>query len=631
MRRALAALAVALLPVVVYLPSLANGFVWDDRQLIVENDSLTRNGATWHAFTKDFWESEEQTGTSDYYRPIVTLSYILDRSLFGLEPAGYHRTNVLIHAGVAGLLFLLLTDFGVSLWTAALGAGLFAVHPALTESVAWISGRTDSLAVLLMLGCLLADGRRSEISWRVLSLAALAAALLAKETAVVTPLAAAILEAARRGRGATPVWPAVLRALRVRGDMLGVVAAYFVLRFLVLGVAATHGAIAGAGLGWPARLAAIPHLLGILLVPTLSRIEYGSGLPGRLLLPGAAAGVLLTVLLFAAASRRTSRISDRPVLRSFVHCGLVAFLPSIAVIALKAVVADRLIYAPAVFLLPALAGALAGWTAWRRVGIALLSTAVLVCAGVTAAKASLWRSDRVLFEKAIGVPHPSARAYLNLGIAYHDDGLLLESLDALEEALSMERLKSAYYTRGLLYTELGCHDLAVRDYEASLMMDPAYVHAANNLGALLAEMGRAAEAEEVLERALARGRGKAEELRANLELLRLARAGGETRTNVPDRACTGPDAARRLLQDARALNRRALDRLRSRQLDQAGILIEAALHRDPTLVAARLNLAQWHVLRGEGTEARRVLDEILTGDPRNEAARRLLDYLDTAP
>src|SRR5205814_1877512 len=82
-------------------------------------------------------------GESSFFRPLIALSFFLDVKLWGLTPAGFHLTNVLAHVLVSlGVLRLAARVTGSEV--GALSAGLlFAIHPAHSESVAFISGRTD--------------------------------------------------------------------------------------------------------------------------------------------------------------------------------------------------------------------------------------------------------------------------------------------------------------------------------------------------------------------------------------------------------------------------------------------------------------------------------------------------------
>jgi len=71
------------------------------------------------------------------WHPLTWLSHELDFTLFGLNPAGHHAVNVLLHAANAVLLFLLLQSATGFRWRSLMVAALFALHPINVESVAW--------------------------------------------------------------------------------------------------------------------------------------------------------------------------------------------------------------------------------------------------------------------------------------------------------------------------------------------------------------------------------------------------------------------------------------------------------------------------------------------------------------
>lgn len=140
-------LLAALLP---YLNSLENGFVLDDQELIVSNPYVQGGAALGALFTADFWEAQNQV-RSNHYQPITMVSFALNHRLGGLEPFGYHLTNLLLHILVSVLLLLVLRRLlprGMLALTAAL---LFAVHPVHTEAVAAVGGRAHLLAALFFL------------------------------------------------------------------------------------------------------------------------------------------------------------------------------------------------------------------------------------------------------------------------------------------------------------------------------------------------------------------------------------------------------------------------------------------------------------------------------------------------
>ena len=142
-------IALALAPalaLLAYWNSLGGEFVWDDRTLILDGNLGGAWGRLDELFTSNFFYRAEFEPTYGYYRPVTTLSYVLDYWIWGLQPFGYHLTNVLLHASCSVWVGLILMRLEFDSGPAILAALLFAVHPIHTESVAWISGRTDLLA-----------------------------------------------------------------------------------------------------------------------------------------------------------------------------------------------------------------------------------------------------------------------------------------------------------------------------------------------------------------------------------------------------------------------------------------------------------------------------------------------------
>jgi len=139
-----------------YAPTLRNDFVWDDTALILR-DPLIRS---WQLIPEAFQHFLFIDATpSDFYRPIQRLTYLADYAAFVFKPAGYHFTSILCHLG-ATLAFLLLANellrnWNVEerkrRWLAFIAALIWAVHPVHTAAVAYVSGRADPLAALLLI------------------------------------------------------------------------------------------------------------------------------------------------------------------------------------------------------------------------------------------------------------------------------------------------------------------------------------------------------------------------------------------------------------------------------------------------------------------------------------------------
>ena len=129
-------------------------------------------------------------GKDKFCRPILNLTFLCEKYLYGIKPFGYHLTNITIHLFAVFSIFLFLTlryDKNKTLILCL----LFACHPALVQSVAWISGRNDSLLTwFIVLSCYFLiknlDGNKYHLSF--LHLLFFTLSLFTKETAIVVPI-----------------------------------------------------------------------------------------------------------------------------------------------------------------------------------------------------------------------------------------------------------------------------------------------------------------------------------------------------------------------------------------------------------------------------------------------------------
>jgi tetratricopeptide (TPR) repeat protein len=130
-----------------YLPALHGGFVWDDASWTTNLTALFQNASGLH------WIWFQPTALQQYY-PLTGTTFWLDYQFWKFWTLPYHVENVLLHALAALLFWRLLVR--LQLPGAWLAAALFALHPVMVESVAWITERKNVLSLALYLGALLA-------------------------------------------------------------------------------------------------------------------------------------------------------------------------------------------------------------------------------------------------------------------------------------------------------------------------------------------------------------------------------------------------------------------------------------------------------------------------------------------
>jgi hypothetical protein len=198
--RWLGAAVLALITVLVYVPAMSGGFIWDDDRLLTDNPAVKTIYGLYSIWFGNWAED---------YIPLTLSSFWLEWHLWGLHAAGYHIVNVLLHAANAVLLWRVLKCLGVpESWLAAL---LFAVHPVCAASVVWIAERKNTLSMFFYLLSLwwflrfdeaVPSAVETEKSrrWRGFSLTAFFLALLAKSSVAVLPAVLLLFVWWRRGR-----------------------------------------------------------------------------------------------------------------------------------------------------------------------------------------------------------------------------------------------------------------------------------------------------------------------------------------------------------------------------------------------------------------------------------------------
>ena len=498
-----AGVAVAALAAVVYANALANGMVWDD-PIVLNRQLLAFRSLHDIVFTP----RNIPQYSPDYYRPLTTVSYLLDRAIGGGQPFMFHLSVVLYHMLATWLVFRLgLALFApAGLAAAGLGAALFAVHPIHTESVAWGAGRSDVLACIFALAATLAALRSDWSPWRRATGAAalVFVSVLAKETTaalfVLLPLIDTTLQrvpsptppvarrADRRRQRTTPVATGPAPLLLALPFAVGLVV-YVGLRQAALGTIVGSASPLGAD-GVPKIIGAIGLYLAKLVLP-IGQCAYISDLPTQPL----ALVVTLAMLLAGAAGLWLAwQRGQRVVVFLLLWIGM-TLAPSLAIVAKipTAPVSERYLYLPSVgfcLLVGFAAADLLRRTATRAPYRWAVTSAValLVVAGAVATvrRNAVWRSNLALW---------SDTAAKNT-----TDGLPLRSLaaaqlEASDSATAAELFRQALQRRNdqigkfVIYNNLGTIamnqqrlDEAEQQYQTALSLNPNAADCLFNLG-----------------------------------------------------------------------------------------------------------------------------------------------------
>lgn len=193
-------LVIAIVAMLPFTASVGGSFIYDDFMLVVGNE-LVRELRIAELWSTEFFHNAKALHFQ-YFRPLVTTSWALDWALFGGHPAGFHATNLAIHAIVACLVFGTLRRWSGRDGAALLATLVWAWHPTKTEAVVWISGRTDLLCTLGLLVAIAGTGRRlRKVRWGLpLEALGILLAFTAKESAVVLPGLVAVEAWVHQGR-----------------------------------------------------------------------------------------------------------------------------------------------------------------------------------------------------------------------------------------------------------------------------------------------------------------------------------------------------------------------------------------------------------------------------------------------
>ncbi len=480
-----------------YANSFGNPFLWDQEAAIVNNPLIRSLRNIPQAFRSDLF-GKPLTATG-YYRPVGVVTYMLDYRVWGLKPAGFHLTSILLHATAGVLLFYLFRKLGVPGWVNFLVCLFFVIHPANTETVTYLF-REESLGLIFSAACFLAylKVREGNAGFAAAAVVFFVLALLSKETSVVLPFLLAI-ESALWGRSkmASERYLRASRYLIVA--LVGVSVAYIGIRQHLISSSGLHFVSTISSASRWQRILTLPRILatyvGLVVFPRHLHMEYlfvtekASDPAFWLCLLGTCAGggALIWHLRGLPASEQTYR---RQMI-FFVSWFLLGLAPFTHVIVpLQATLREHWAYFAGVGLLGATL--LLGYFLYRhypdsrvRAGLLVLLVTLLGYDAVTTVVRNRdWSDPLRLYQHDLQFEPRSFLLHTNLGLIYFRQGRLEDAKREYLKAIEVSPGKSyevAYSNLGILFEQQGRDDLAETAFRKSITLadyEPAYVNLA---------------------------------------------------------------------------------------------------------------------------------------------------------
>jgi tetratricopeptide (TPR) repeat protein len=488
----------------VHIRACSCGFIWGDDDWYVTGNDHVHAGLTPASM---LWALT--TIGPPYWHPITWLSLEFDSTVYGLNPAGFHLTNVVLHSANAMLLFWTLRLMTGAVWRSAAVAAVFAVHPIHVESVAWVTERKDVLSTLFWLLATLAYvryTRRPGVGRYLLVMLCLALGLMCKPMLVTLPCTLLLLD----------YWPLGRVELADKGSLwrlvpekLPVFALCVVPIFLTIAAQREAGAVRSfAEMPADARVAnallAYVAYLRQALWPTGLAFFYPE--PSRSLTEGSVLGAALFLGSVTALTVWQARRLPFLVVGWLWYLG--TLVPVIGIIqAGWQARADRFSYVPLIGVYIAVAWGIGyatrSWRYQKQVTAWGTATVLVALAAVTVVQIGYWRNSIVSYKRTVDVTTGHYIAHTYLAQLLERDGRLDEAKTQFELAAGCHRDQAeGHLLLGGFLQRRGLLDEAAEEYRLAAQVNPANAEAENNLAVVLSAQQKPQEAIDHLRQAV---------------------------------------------------------------------------------------------------------------------------------
>lgn len=457
-------IGIALLTVIVFLPVLQGGFLsWDDNGLFVQNTQ-------YRGLSASHWNWMCTTFYYGHWQPLSWLSYALDYAAGGMNPAGWHLVNLLLHALNAVLVYLLCMAFvqepadRKKTAACAVAALFYAIHPLRVEVVAWLATRGYLLCTTFcLLTCLFYLRAVSRKRYPLAALLFFALAAVTKGIGMMLPLVLLLIDWFPLGRVKS-----IPQAFRCAMEKIP-----FFMLSLLTGVMAffakkTYGGMAAVEQYGPlTRFGQALSSFWFYLSKTVAPIGL-SPLYDKPPVPlTIAVSLLLTAVLMSGLFLFRRRL--RGVIAAVAAFFLLIFPMLGFTQSGKQVMADRFTYLAVIPFSVLLASGLVLCGKNRRMAWIVLTAFLVFCGAQTFVWSRCWSDDLALWRSAILVDEENAHAHNSAGTALLDQQRYEEALVCFERALEIKPWDGlARHNRALVLTLIWRHEEAFEEWRIAL-------------------------------------------------------------------------------------------------------------------------------------------------------------------
>jgi len=501
-----------------YFNVLFFDFVWDDNIFIVPNPYMKSFKFLPRFLSKDFWNIGVLKWSSGYYRPFLAASFMLDHKIWGINPFGYHLTNLIFHILSCILIFLiveLLINNRIIAFSSSL---IFSLHPVHTEAVSFISGRVDVIPpalFLLSIFYFLKFAYNKRIIFYLFSLLSFSVSLLTKEMSVTLPLILICLDYFFLSK--QDIKNVFKNFLRYHLYFFIILALYFVVRSYFLGrlfIDTIYGINFPSGTHSFWRLFTVIKILAIylrlLFFPYGLKVQYNFAPANSLFEPEVLIGlsVVLFLLYLAIKHRKKNPLASFSILWFFI-----TILPVSNIIPQGNIFAERYLYLPSVGFCIAIA-LLFHWLLdrkiktdilnWRKSIYVLFFLLIIALGRVTYERNKVWENEFTLWYDAVQKEPSCIKTHTNLARVYYDANLLDEAIKEIRIALNTRQTFNYDILNGLgcIYIKKKEWDQAILAFKLAIENSPDRELAYNGLATVYATQGKCKEAIELFNKAL---------------------------------------------------------------------------------------------------------------------------------